>query len=728
MPGFDTSSKSAVTAKLTLIIMSTSLVSLLVAAIALVVYDRIAGREAMVSSRTQLAVLIGSNSTAALSFDDSQVGTEVLSSLASDPHIVSAALYTPDGELFAQYVRSAADNDLPTPSSQENSHRFGPMHLELVHTVIEDGDVLGTVCIKADLDQLYARTNNYLGIVAVVIAVSLLVGFVVSKALQPVVSRPIRELAERDRELLKINAKLAKSEKAAQAASSAKSGFLANMSHELRTPITVIMGYSEMLLEEAEDEGQDEFVPDLKKILASGEHLLGIINDILDFSKIEAGKIELFIETFDVEGMVEAVVTTIDPLIQKNGNTLIVDCLGPLGAMRGDVTRMRQCLFNLLSNAAKFTEQGTITLKAAGSIDEGRNWLTLQVSDTGIGMTPEQTVNLFESFSQADVSTSKKYGGTGLGLAITKKLCHLMGGELWVDSTFGEGTEFTIRIPTNVEQQEPASAAANEPRRTLPEIAATTSANDRDIVLVIDDDQEIRDLLKRFLESDGFHVVTASSGEEGLRLAKRDRPIAITLDILMPVMDGWAVLKSLKDDSELAQIPVVIISIIEDKSLGYALGVSDYLTKPTDRHRLVKILERFQSQQRGRRVLVVEDDQNTRELLCRMLENEQWAVTEAENGQVALDRIRENRPELILLDLAMPVMDGFQFVRELRKETAWQTIPIIVITGKDLTEQDNRELAGSVPTILEKGAYSRDELLQEVSNLVRSYITEQGTN
>jgi CheY-like chemotaxis protein len=329
-------------------------------------------------------------------------------------------------------------------------------------------------------------------------------------------------------------------------------------------------------------------------------------------------------------------------------------------------------------------------------------------------------------FSQADASTSKKYGGTGLGLAITKNLCRMMGGDLSVESVHGEGTTFTMRIPA-----EPISKLPPEPvlplkvREAEGEPIAAAADDQRQTVLVIDDDAEIRTLLKRFLDNQGFRVLTAPTGEEGIQLARQFHPMAVTLDIIMPGMDGWAVLRTFKEDPQLARIPVVVISIVEDKSLGYALGAADYLTKPTDRQRLRSILDRFQPQRRSPGVLIVEDDKNTRDMLRKMLEKQNWSVSEAENGRVALERVSERRPEVILLDLAMPVMDGFQFVRELRKMPSGRDIPVIVVTGKTLSDQEHQLLAGRVPTILEKGAYTRDELLGELGRLVKSLAAEQ---
>jgi signal transduction histidine kinase/DNA-binding response OmpR family regulator len=500
---------------------------------------------------------------------------------------------------------------------------------------------------------------------------------------------------------------------AAEAANQAKSAFLASMSHELRTPLNAIIGYSEMLQEEAADLGYGDFTPDLQKIQAAGKHLLALINDILDLSKIEAGKMDLFLETFEVSSMLQDVVTTVTPLVEKNANTLEVHCPDALGAMRADLTKVRQSLFNLLSNASKFTTQGTIGLTATRQGENGAAWITFCVSDTGIGMMPEQMAKLFQAFSQAEASTARQYGGTGLGLAITKRFCQMMGGDITVASEAGKGSAFTIRLPAEIrDAQARPVPPAETTAEALPDGAST--------VLVIDDDPTVCDLLRRFLSKEGFRVVSAAGGEEGLHLAKQLHPAVITLDVLMPRMDGWSVLTALKADPALADIPVIMLTIVNDKSLGYALGAADYLTKPVDRDRLIALLQQYRHVDPTRSVLVVDDEAVARELLRRMLHQEGWTVSEAKNGRVALERIAEHRPVLILLDLMMPEMDGFEFVAELRQHEEWQTIPIVIVTAKDLTPEDRLRLNGSVERILQKGAYRREELLQEVRDLVRS--------
>ena len=499
-----------------------------------------------------------------------------------------------------------------------------------------------------------------------------------------------------------------------EVASRHKSEFLANMSHELRTPLNAIIGYSEMLQEEAVDLGAEQFVADLQKIHASGRHLLELINAVLDLSKIEAGKMDLYLEPFDVAALVRDAAAVIQPLAEKNGNHLAIDCAETIGTMHADLTKVRQSIFNLLSNACKFTERGTVSLAVARDTDDTGEWVTFLVTDTGIGMTAEQIGRLFQDFSQAEASTTRRYGGTGLGLALSRRLCRMMGGEITVQSTPGAGSTFTMRLPTVVDKTKgdltPVESAVGE------RPAAGT-------VLVIDDEAAVRDLMQRFLVKKGFRVALAADGEEGLRLARELRPDAITIDVIMPGMDGWAVLSALKGDPDLADIPVIMLTIMDDKNRGYALGASDYLIKPLDRDRLLSVLNKYR---RDSPVLVVDDDATVRDLLRHILEGAGYTVVEAQNGRVALDHLRTMVPGVILLDLMMPEMDGFEVVAEIRRHEAWRTIPIVVVTAKELTTEDRQRLNGYVERILEKDAYSREELLGDVRDLVAASVARQG--
>ncbi|MBE9118860.1 response regulator [Lusitaniella coriacea LEGE 07157] len=503
----------------------------------------------------------------------------------------------------------------------------------------------------------------------------------------------------------------------AEEASKAKSAFLANMSHELRTPMNAIIGYSEMLQEEAEDLGQDDFVPDLKKIHHAGKHLLSLINDILDLSKIEAGRMELYLETFAIAPLIEEVVATVHPLIEKNSNRLSVNCPENIGAMRADLTKVRQSLLNLLSNASKFTDNGTIVLSVSRTMRNGSGWIKFKVSDTGIGLSPEHIDNLFQAFTQADISTTRKYGGTGLGLSITQRFCQMMGGNIRVESELGTGSTFTVVLPTQP-QESPADgdegAIAEEPE---PETKTT--------ILVIDDDPTIHDLLKRSLGKQGFQVKTAIDGIEGLRLAKTLKPDAITLDVMMPGIDGWGILSKLKADPELAHIPVIMMSIVDNKNLGYALGASDYLLKPIDLNQLNAVLQKYQADSLSDAVMVVDDDPMTREMIRRQVEKGDWQVVEAGNGREALEIVVTNPLGLIVLDLMMPEIDGFEFVRELRRQPQWRSIPIIVLTAKELSATERQKLNGAVEKIMQKGSYDRQTLLEEINSLLSSAIARQ---
>jgi signal transduction histidine kinase/CheY-like chemotaxis protein len=528
------------------------------------------------------------------------------------------------------------------------------------------------------------------------------------------------ELAGKLREAEVRERQLAEARAAAESANRAKSTFLASMSHELRTPLNAIIGYSEMLEEEAEDHGLTSLIPDLKRIQAAGKHLLSLINDVLDLSKVEAGKVELYAEDTEVRRLIEDVVSTVQPLAEKNSNALVLNVSPRVGTIRTDVTRLRQCLFNLLSNACKFTQQGQITLRVRRQHVKGEDWIWFAVTDSGVGISEEQQTRIFEPFQQADQSTTRQYGGTGLGLAITRRLCQMMGGDVSVKSAPGQGSTFAIRIPTTLQAK--SVPAQSGPRGVETRLEPTRGAPGSKVVLVIDDEAEPRDMISRFLRKHGIHAVTVASGEEGIALARQLRPAVITLDVVMPRMDGWAVLEALKAEPATSDIPVIIVSILSNQDLGFAVGAMGYVTKPIDWARLLGLLTRYTHGNRDIEILVVEDEEVTRELLRRTLEKQGWAVAEAVNGRAALNFMARRRPGLILLDLMMPEMDGFEFLVELRKQREWWGIPIIVVTAKDLTSDDRRRLEGQVVKIIQKAACTTDELLRDVCEFARQYV------
>jgi signal transduction histidine kinase/CheY-like chemotaxis protein len=503
----------------------------------------------------------------------------------------------------------------------------------------------------------------------------------------------------------------AKSEQLAEA-SKLKSQFLANMSHELRTPLNAIIGLTEMLHEDAHELKRAEELEPLERVLRAAHHLLELINDILDLSKIEAGRMDMHIETFAIAPLVAEVVATMSPAAAKNGNKITIECPQEIGEMHADQTRIRQALLNLVSNANKFTEHGSVTVAVARVMGKGSEEIIMAVSDTGIGMSPEQVGRLFQEFVQADSSTTRKYGGTGLGLTISRRFCQMMGGDIAVESQLGGGSTFTIRLPVRIESAQPAPTG----RWIRPE--RPPKRPDRGtLILVIDDDQVVCEVMARYLEREGFSVRTATRGRQGLELAHELHPAAITLDIHMPELDGWTVLAAIKGDPRLADIPVVLVTIDDDRSRGYSLGATEYMIKPIDRERLVHLLKNISSPV-AQRILLVDDDAIMRESVRRVLEQEKWEVAEASNGRIALQHLAESCPDAIVLDLMMPEMDGFEFLAEMRQSAQWRDIPVLVLTAKDLSAEDQNRLNGYVERVMQKNASELDELLRELGRIL----------
>ncbi|MCP1611885.1 PAS domain S-box-containing protein [Azospirillum lipoferum] len=521
---------------------------------------------------------------------------------------------------------------------------------------------------------------------------------------------------------------------AAEEANRAKSLFIANMSHELRTPLSAVIGYTEMLEEELADLGVDSMLPDLEKIEANARHLLNLINGVLDISKIEAGKMEVHGEDADIADLTREVAATVEALVSKKGNRLAVEVADGLGAMHTDVVKVRQCLFNLLSNAAKFTENGTITLSVERATPHPQNaddatptdMVVFRVIDTGIGMTPDQVRRLFERFMQADSSTTRRFGGTGLGLAITKAFADMLGGEIAVDTASGKGTSFTLRLPADLRHGRLPGAADADPLR-VEEVTPSQAA--RETILIIDDEQAMRELLARFLHREGFGVALAADGQTGLSIARQIRPRAILLDVMMPRTDGWSVLSVLKAEPDLADIPVIIISSRREKGLALSLGAADYFTKPVDWQRLHRVLSGLSGQAPGTALVLMEADE-TRTLLAAELGRDGWQIGEAETEEEAFRRLAAAIPTVILLDPVMAGLDGFAFLKALSRNPDWSRIPVIVVAAQEIGRDETEELRGRVQDIIpmaEDGADGVIEELKEAIARLRPTPSERGT-
>jgi signal transduction histidine kinase/CheY-like chemotaxis protein/HAMP domain-containing protein len=578
-------------------------------------------------------------------------------------------------------VQTADLRDEPPSPAQEIILKAGYRARLVIPLIIAD-EVLGALVVRRREPGEFAKST-----------INLLQTFAAQSTVAIQNARLFEEVEEKSRQL--------------EAASQHKSQFVASMSHELRTPLNAIIGLTEMMVTSAPRFGTEKAQEPLKRVHRAGAHLLGLINQVLDLSKIEAGKLELSPETVNLAPLIDEVVGTARQLAQQNKNRLIVDAPATLGSLTVDPMRLRQILLNLLSNACKFTKDGEITLRVKKVVN-GRNFVEISVADTGIGMTPEQQAKLFEEFSQADASTARKYGGTGLGLAITRKLARMMGGDVIVTSEPGKGSVFTVQLPAGADI---AKTAAAEGAR---EMAAVHR------ILVIDDDSTARELISDHLKAEGFSVVTANGGLEGLKLAKEVHPTAITLDVMMPDLDGWSVLAALRQDPVLADIPVVMVSIADEQKRGIALGAVGYLTKPIDRERLRKVMARFQSSSRPTRVLIVEDDSIQRERMLKWLDGPDWMVREASNGREGLKCLEAEKADIILLDLMMPEMDGFEVVAALHKQEAWRDIPVIVITSLDLDARDRARLNSGVQSVLVKDQFQPADLVRQIHRITHT--------
>ena len=520
------------------------------------------------------------------------------------------------------------------------------------------------------------------------------------------------KVKERTQELEVANEELQKANIKIREADRLKSEFLANMSHELRTPMNAIIGFTRLVHRKTGDLLPAKQRENLEKVEMSANQLLNLINDILDLSKIEAGKMTISITPFHLSPLVDACFATVEPMVKKETVSLLKEVPPELPELTSDQDKLKQIIINLLSNALKFTEQGEVKL----SVTPQDSKVKITVSDTGIGMPPEALKYIFDEFRQVDGSSTRKHGGTGLGLSITKKLVDLLGGTIDVTSVVNEGSIFTILLPLETKKQ----VVIEKPEAKEEESPSPSKMEGKKVVLSIDDDPNVHILLRENLEEEGYYVMGALGGEEGINKAREFQPFAIILDILMSEKDGWDVLSELKADTGTRHIPIIVLSIVDNRELGFSLGAFDYLVKPFDKSTILAALERAPGA-KPNRVLIVDDEPSAVDLITQLLEEEGYQIKGVNSGEEALRSIEKELPDVILLDLLMPGMDGFEVIQRIKEKAEWKDVPIVVITAKDLTEADIEFLRQRVDGIIRKSGLDREKLVGEVHQLLKEH-------
>jgi signal transduction histidine kinase/CheY-like chemotaxis protein len=764
----------SITTKLTGMNMLVSGAALLLACAAFITYDLVSFREGMVHNLSIEAQVAGSNSVSALLFSDPHSAENTLSALKVAPNIVSAGIYTLDGRPFATYRRDGGSENLKLPlipSGQAEAHWFTDGQLVLGHMIVFQGKPTGAVYIRSDLQEMTRRLKRYAGIAGIVLLASLIAALLVASVFQRAVAEPIVHLAEisrivsrdknystratptgnhdepdiligsfnemlgqiqeREGEIRRVHdelekrvqartAELAAANKAlelqnreVERATRLKSKFLASMSHELRTPLNAIVGFSDLLAEETAGQLNDKQKRFVNHIKQGSSHLLQLINDILDLSKIEAGQLELRCEDFQIENALPEVLSTIRPLAMAK-NIRVQHRLETNSAVYADRVRFKQILYNLISNAVKFTPKaGHIDIACHGDGDSVR----ISVTDTGIGIRAEDQAVIFEEFRQVEGAADTTHEGTGLGLAITKRLVEQQGGRISVESEPGKGSRFTFTLPTGFRTSSgplPLGESANG-------FSALSASRAKPLILVVDDEIPARELLASYLDSE-YSIVTAESGSEAVKRARELRPDAITLDVFMPGGNGFDTLVALRKAPETANIPIIIVSIVDQRQVGFALGAADYLIKPIRKPVLLETIRKHvpaAAYDDDATILLVDDDRGTLELLEETLRSAGYETQSVQSGARALEVLSSKVVSAVLLDLLMPGMDGFEVIRHVRKEATLKELPIFVMTGKTLAEEEIALLGRETQALFHKNGSWRQQLIVEVGRVVR---------
>ncbi len=748
--------------KLTMGLAATSFIPLFLAGLLVLVYGFVSRRADAVRDLRGLCETLAVGAQAQLEFKDPVRAAQTLETLARRPQILAAALFTPDGALFATYQRPGQAG-FKFPTRLVAGHHFTPEGLDYVQAIGTAEELEGQLFVRSDLSMLYAPLTRVALIVGVVMAGLSVLTWWLSGQFERAISRPLLALAETARQVRErrdysvratkagedeiglltdaFNQMLGSIEEAAralhqmnsslqsevhqrervqesvrelnetlerrveertaaaEAANRTKSEFLANMSHELRTPLNSVIGFSNIVLKNKAGNLRPEDITFLDRILANGKHLLGLINEILDLSKIEARKLEVEMVPVALDELVKEVLATQEIQIHGRPIQLVADLPPQAAPIQTDAIRLKQVLFNLVGNALKFTETGSVTVRLRVHPKTLRPQ-RIEVVDTGIGIPQDRQAAVFEAFQQADCSTSRKFGGTGLGLTISRALCEMLGCRLALQSELGQGTTFSITFPVvdGVEVKNPAEDAIFPPRLAPSEAGAPKRTSGPRLVLVVDDEADSRELLANLLEECGCQAITADAGPRALIEARQFKPDLILLDLMMPGMNGWQVLHALKSDPELKHIPVAISSIVAHENQGSIIGAVDLLQKPVVREDLLRVL----GTRRRPKVLVVEDNDYDQHVFASGLAAEGVEYWMVGSGREALVAVEQFEPDLILLDLLLPEMDGMEFLQHLRKNPRHAHLPVFILTAKDLSAAETEQLQQQARVILQK--------------------------